>query len=318
MRLSSSTRVLILAGATAVIAAACIKVPYTGRRQFNLVPDSIMNGLGADTYTTMLQGQPLRTDGRDATILTRVGQRIAQVAHKPKYDWQFRLIEEDTLNAWCLPGGKIGFYTGILPVLKNEAGMAFVMGHEVGHATARHGSERLSQNLAMVGGLSVLDAYLAGEAKLSDQQRGLVLGALGVGAQVGVMLPFSRKHESEADVIGLMYMASAGYPPEESIVVWDRMGAAAKGPRPPAFLSTHPTNAKRQEVLRDWMDLATKRYQRHRLAGDMQATIWDGSDLGATSGGTSGKTSTGTKTPSGDSSGGSSSGGTTEKPGSNR
>ena len=272
-----SARVLSLtvAAAVTVTAVACIKVPYTHRRQFNLVPDSIMQGLGASTYTSMLQGKSIQAKGQTSTILDRVGKRISTVADKPSYDWQFRLIEEDVINAWCLPGGYIGFYTGILPVLENEAGMAFVMGHEVGHATARHGSERMSQQLAMVGGLGALELYLSGQSKMSAEQRGLILGALGVGAQVGVMLPFSRAHESEADVIGLMYMANAGYPPEESIKVWDRMSAASPS-NTPVFLSTHPSPGKRQAKLREWMDSAQKRYARNKLPGDMLATIWDG------------------------------------------
>jgi len=267
-------RPLLITLAAATLAAACIKVPYTGRRQFNLVPDSVMHGLGASTYQSMLQGKVVQRKGQDSAILDRVGNRISEAAHKPGFEWEYSLIAEDTLNAWCLPGGKIGFYTGILPVLENEAGMAFVMGHEVGHATARHGSERLSQNLALVGGLTALELYLSGQEKLSQEQRGLILGALGVGAQVGVILPFSRKHESEADVIGLMYMAKAGYPPQESIAVWDRMAQATGGKQLPAFLSTHPPHAKRQEVLRDWMDNAAKRYARNRLPKGTQTPIW--------------------------------------------
>lgn len=270
-----TARTALVGAAITVLAAACIKVPYTGRRQFNLVPESVMHGLGANTYQSMLAGKTLQTSGSNHAVLDRVGDRISIAAHEPGFDWAYTLIVEDTLNAWCLPGGKIGFYTGILPVLQNEAGMAFVMGHEVGHATARHGSERLSQNLAIVGGLGALELFLSGQGKLSQEQRGLILGAIGVGAQVGVLLPFSRRHESEADVIGLMYMSAAGYPPEESIKVWDRMGAAS-GAKPPPFLSTHPPNARRQEVLRDWMDQARKRYERNRLSGDMLATIWSG------------------------------------------
>lgn len=305
----------IIAVATmGLVAAACVKVPYTGRRQLNLVPESIMHGLGASTYQSMLAGAPVQRSGTNSTILDRVGARISRVANKPKFDWEYTLIDDAQVNAWCLPGGKIGFYTGILPVLQNEAGMAFVMGHEVGHATARHGAERMSQNLAMVGGLSALELFLAGKSKLTDEQRQLVMGALGLGAQVGVILPFSRAHESEADVIGLMYMSAAGYPPQESIVVWDRMGAASGGGGPPAFLRTHPTNTKRQANLRDWMPQAQKRYQRNRLSGDMLQTIWAGGPSAPStksSGGTSTKKPTGTSTggSTGGSSGGSTSGG---------
>lgn len=276
--MSQARRVLVfgLAVSVGVVAVACAKVPYTNRRQFNLVPDGIMTGLGKSTYTTMLQGKSLQTAGQNHEVLTRVGGRISRVADKPSFDWQFRMIEEPEVNAWCLPGGYIGFYTGILPVLRNEAGMSFVMGHEVGHATAKHGAERMSQNLALVGGLGVLELYLSGKEKLSDEQRGLVLGALGVGAQVGVLLPFSRAHESEADVIGLMYMAGAGYPPAESIEVWDRMAQLTGKGAVPTFLSTHPSHDKRQDNLREWMPQAMKRYERNRLGGDMLEAIWTG------------------------------------------
>ncbi len=268
-------RLLALGVATASLVAvvACTKVPYTNRKQLNLVPKAIMHGLGASTYTSMLQGKPVRRSGRDADILSRVGRRISSAAKRPSYDWSYALIDEPTINAWCLPGGRIGFYTGILPVLQNESGMAFVMGHEVGHAVARHGAERLSQRLAIMGGLVGLELFLAEKSKLSRDQRNLLLGALGLGAEVGLSLPFSRHHEKEADVLGLMYMTSAGYPPEESIAVWERMGAMS-GPKPPPFLSTHPTEVRRQANLREWMPQARKRYGRNRVGGDSLEPIW--------------------------------------------
>lgn len=273
---------LSVAAATAVVAVACAKVPYTGRKQVNLVPDVIMRTLGAQSYTSMLDGKPIDRTSKSSQVLDRVGGRISTVAKAPDFEWEYALIEEDTINAWCMPGGKIGFYTGILPVLENESGMAFVMGHEVGHAVAKHGSERLSQQLAVFGGLAGLELVLSEKTKLSAEQRGIVLGALGVGAQVGILLPFSRQHEKEADVIGLMYMSGAGYPPEESIAVWDRM-AAASGAKPPVFLSTHPSEGKRQENLRAWMDQAQKRYARNRVAGDPLRTLWSGSASSSTS-----------------------------------
>ena len=293
---------LALAGAS--VTAACAKVPYTNRRQFKIVPNAVMSGLGKSTYASMLQGKRIQTAGQNHEVLTRVGKRISRAAAQPKFDWQFRMIDDPTINAWCLPGGYIGFYTGILPVLRNEAGMAFVMGHEVAHATAHHGAERLSQNLALVGGLGVLQAIASGSGKMTDEQRGLIFGALGVGAQVGVLLPFSRKHESEADVIGAMYMATAGYPPEESIVVWDRMAAMTGGKNTPGFLSTHPPHERRKERLREWMPRAQKRYERNKLSGDTKTTLWQGT--AAASGGTS------TRSTSGGTTGGTSqTGGTT-------
>jgi predicted Zn-dependent protease len=294
-----SVRTSLLVAVTltfSVTAVACYKVPYTERRPVSLVPDGMMRSLGRQSYSDMLQGKRILSSGADAAVLERVGKRISTVADQPKYDWQFSLIDENTINAWCLPGGYIGFYTGILPVLQNEAGMAFVMGHEVGHATARHGAERLSQNLAIMGGLGALELYLTGSGKMSDDQRGMLLGALGLGAQVGVLLPFSRSHESEADVVGLMYMAGAGYPPEESIKVWDRMGKAS-GEGGPSWLSTHPSNDARQDKLREWMPEAKKRYARSKLPGDMLETIWRGTAGGSSpkppAGGTGGSGTSG-------------------------
>lgn len=253
----------------------CSRTPVTKRAQLNLIPDGIMLPLGASSYTQMLEGVSKVKGTEDNQVLKRVGERISDVANEPKYDWQYTLIDDDeTINAWCLPGGKIAFYTGVLPVLENEAGMAFVMGHEVGHATAHHGSERLSQQLAVLGGLAGLYLYLDDRTQLSDTQQGVILAALGVGAQVGVILPFSRMHEKEADVIGMMYMARAGYPPRQSLRVWDRMSEASGGGKVPAFISTHPSDERRQDNLRDWLDRAKKRFERNKLDEDTLATIW--------------------------------------------
>lgn len=257
-----------------VMAVACAKVPYTGRTQYNLVPDAIMKGLGKTSYTDMLGGLNVQRRGSDAQVLERVGGRISAVANRPDYDWQFSLIEDSTINAWCLPGGYIGFYTGILPVLRNEAGMAFVMGHEVGHAIARHGAERLSQQLTLFGGITGLELYLSKKSELKPAQRAALLGALGLGTEVGVLLPFSRKHESEADVLGLMYMAEAGYPPAESIEVWDRMAALTGGGGGPAFLRTHPTHEARKSNLREWLPRARKKYQRNAISRDTREALW--------------------------------------------
>ena len=224
----------------------------------------------------MLADLKVKKKGEDSDTLRKVGKRISNAAKQSKYDWEFSLIKSDEINAWCLPGGYIGFYTGILPVLKNEAGMAFVMGHEVGHATAHHGAERLSQQLTMVGGLVGLELFLRNRTTLKQQDRQLILGALGVGGTVGVLLPFSRMHESEADVVGMMYMSSAGYPPAESIKVWDRMEKETGGSAVPAFLSTHPKSKKRQANQREWLPKARKRYQRNALKRDTLAPLWGG------------------------------------------
>ena len=273
--MNSLTRTAAAGLAAAGLFVACAKVPYTDRVQYNLIPNSIMRGVGASTYTTMLAGETLQRKGEDVDVLNKVGARISKAANQPKYDWQFSMIQDkDTVNAWCLPGGKIAFYTGILPALRNEAGMAFVMGHEVAHATANHGSERMSQQLTVIGGLVGLEVYLANESTIKPRDRAVILGALGVGATLGIVLPFSRLHESEADVIGMMYMADGGYPPAESIQVWDRMEQVAGPSGIPAFISTHPKNAKRQDKLREWLPRARKRYERNALARDTKQTLW--------------------------------------------
>lgn len=305
MRSPLLTKVLALALLASTVGTAAAKVPVTGRRQFNLIPDALMRQLGESSYKSTLADVKLSTGNENSQAIKSVGQAIAKAANQKSYDWEFKLIQEnDTINAWCMPGGKIAVYTGLLPVVKNEAGLAFVMGHEVGHATAHHGAERLSQQLAVLGGMGALYLYLDNKSEMSNEQKAIVVAALGAGAQVGVILPFSRLHEKEADVIGMMYMAKAGYPPGESVDVWDRMAQASGGGGVPAFLSTHPSEDKRQENLKDWMPQAKKRYERNKLSRNTQTTQWTSADFGGSSGGG------GRKNNDDSSSGGASSGGT--------
>ncbi|NBX77155.1 MAG: M48 family peptidase [Proteobacteria bacterium] len=203
--------------------------------------------LGEQAYQQVLTKNRLskRKDWDD--ILQRVGKRISQVANKPNFNWEFKLIESPEKNAFCLPGGKVAVYTGIMPILKNEAGMAAVLGHEVAHATLRHGGQRLTANLGTQLGVLVLGQILTGK---DSSNRQLIMAALGLGAQVGVILPFSRSNEAEADEIGLRYMARAGYDPHEAPRLWERFGASEKGGSP-AFLSTHPSSKSRQEELQE-------------------------------------------------------------------
>ncbi|MBN1334458.1 MAG: M48 family metallopeptidase [Deltaproteobacteria bacterium] len=257
-----------------LVTSACHKVPYSGRNQFNLVPDSLMLPLGASSYTSTLASLTVVRKGENHEQVVQIGRRVAR-ASGADYDWEFAFVKDtETINAWCLPGGKIAVYSGLLPVARNESGLAFILGHEIGHATAHHGAERLSQQLAVLGGLAGLNLYLKDRSSLSGEQRNLLLSALGLGAEVGLMLPFSRTHEREADIIGMMYMAKAGYPPGESIDIWDRMERASGGASVPAFLSTHPSYDTRKENLRDWMGRARKRYQRNKLDKDTTSAIW--------------------------------------------
>ena len=279
MKVRAIAHLTALSLIASTVLAACIKVPVTGRRQFNLIPDGIMRSVGASSYQTMLADEDVAKGTENAKAIKKVGEAIADAANQKDYDWKFKLIQDgDTINAWCLPGGKIAVYTGLLPVVENEAGLAFVMGHEVGHATAHHGAERLSQQLAVLGGMAGLYLYLDNKTELSDKQTATVIAAAGVGAQGGVILPFSRLHEKEADVIGMMYMAKAGYPPGEAPDVWDRMEEAS-GPSLPAILSTHPSNDQRKENLRDWMPKAKKRYNRSSKRSGTQQTLWTNRDF---------------------------------------
>ncbi len=277
-RLRRGARFLATGAAVAsVLAIACTKVPRTGRTQANAIPRGIMHQVGQQSYQDVVSSSSIAT-GADADILERVGNRISDSARDDAdgdFGWQFALIEDDSLNAWCMPGGYIGFYTGILPALESEAGMAAVMGHEVAHATAQHGAERLTQQLGVMGGLTVLQLWLSGEKDLTNEQKQLIYGAVGLGAEVGVTLPYSRLHESEADAIGLMYMADAGYPPAEAVEVWERMGQLG-GARPPELLSTHPAPESRQDKLTDLLPQARKRFRRNSLpdAAETRDPLW--------------------------------------------
>lgn len=243
----------------ALLLAGCTTVPVTGRKAFNVIPENQAIALGADAYQQVLSEESVIRSGSQYDMVQRVGRRIAQVSDEPGYEWEFALIDaDDTVNAFALPGGKVAIYTGILEVARNDAGLATVMAHEIAHAVARHGSERMTDQLAVqVGGMG-LQALLN---EKSAQTRELVMAAYGVGAQVGVLLPFGRSQESEADHIGLIYMARAGYDPREAVGFWQRMAEAGSGARPPEFLSTHPHPENRVDQLQQWMPEALEAYR---------------------------------------------------------
>ncbi len=242
---------------------ACVTTPETGRRAFIVTSESEEVQLGNQAYTEVLQKERVSTNAKWNAILQRVGKRIAAVANKPEYQWEFRLIESKEANAFCLPGGKVAFYTGIIPFLQNEASMAAVMGHEVAHATARHGGQRITQAMGTQLGVSALGTLLGGS---DPQKKNLIMGALGLGAQIGIALPFSRGNESEADEIGLIYMARAGYDPREAPRFWGRF-AKAGGSAPPQFLSTHPASGTRQEALQAQLPKVIPMYDRSGMYG---------------------------------------------------
>lgn len=244
----------------AAFAAACARVPYTGRHHLVLIPSSQVQALALTQYQQTLETSPLSTNEADVAMVRRVGERIAAAADRPDYKWEFNLIDDPkTVNAWCLPGGKVAVYTGILPLTQNDEGLAVVLGHEVSHALAQHGDERMSQGLIAQLGGAALDVALANKPAATQQ---LFSQAYGMGANVGVLLPFSRAQESEADHIGLILMAKAGYDPRGAVPFWERMEkAAGSAGKPPAFLSDHPADAKRIQDIQREMPEALKYYR---------------------------------------------------------
>jgi len=252
-----------------VIYTACKSVAVTGRKQLSLIPESQMIAMANDQYAQVIQQGPLSTNAAQTAMIKRVGNTIKTAVEKymaeqgrskdlEGYNWEFNLIQNDsTVNAWCMPGGKVAFYTGILPVCIDEAGVAVVMGHEVAHAIARHGNERMSQEMVAQTGGQVGSIALSSK---SPATQSIFQQAYGVGAQLGVILPYSRKHESEADQMGLVFMAMAGYDPNQAVAFWERMKAASGGQAPPEFMSTHPANERRIADLKAYLPEALKYY----------------------------------------------------------
>src|SRR5574341_689720 len=239
--------------------AACETVPYTGRSQLQFMSIEQESQMGAQAYQQALSKARLSSDAAASEMVTRVGSRIAAVSGFPQYKWEYRLIQDDKqANAFALPGGKVAVYTGMLPVTRDENGLAAVLGHEIGHVIARHGGERVSQQLLVNVGLETTMAALSSGNPATVQA---VASLLGAGASVGVLLPWSRKQESEADRLGLILMAKAGYDPHAARDLWVRMAEAGKGrERPPEFLSTHPSEATRIQQIEAWMPEAMQYY----------------------------------------------------------
>jgi predicted Zn-dependent protease len=244
--------------ALGLLLAGCSTVPYTNRHQFNIISASEEDKMGLQAWQETLSKAKFSPDTAAAAMVERIGRRIAAAADQPGYDWQFKLIDEPkTVNAFCLPGGRVAVYTGILPLTENEAGLAVVMSHEVAHALAHHGAERMSQGeLVNIGGA----ALQVGMAKKDPAVQKQVMNAFGMGANVGVLLPFSRSHEAEADHIGLILMAKAGYDPRAAVPFWQRMEAAG-GKKPPELLSTHPSDAARIKRIEAELPEALKYYK---------------------------------------------------------
>lgn len=240
---------------------SCATVPVTGRRQLNLVSNEEIIAQSAVEYQKVLAQSKLSGNSEQVAMIKNVGTRIQKAVESymtekgianqlAGFKWEFNLIEDDkTANAWCMPGGKVAFYTGILPVCKDETGVAIVMGHEVAHAIANHGRERMSSAMLANGLLGSLSAAMGQNPTLTQE---LLLQSLGIGANVG-MLKFSRENESEADHIGLIFMAMAGYDPNEAPKFWERMQSMSGGQAPPEWLSTHPSHDTRINDLKKWI-----------------------------------------------------------------
>jgi predicted Zn-dependent protease len=252
LRRLSMAFVLVLA-----VAGGCVSAPYTHRSQFMLISESQENSLGVQAYHEVLKKEKIVHDPQLVDPVRAVGERIARAANKPDYKWEFNVIDEPkTANAFALPGGKIAVYTGLFPLAHDSAGLAAVLGHEVGHALAHHAAERMSQGLALEVVATGMSVALGSQ---SPGMQNAILQAFGLGAQVGVLLPFSRTQEAEADHIGLILMAQAGYDPHAALELWQRFEKSEKG-SPPELLSTHPSYGTRERNIQSWMPEAMRYY----------------------------------------------------------
>lgn len=264
-------RLALVGVASMMLIIACSRNAITGRNQLSLVSETEIQNMAQSQYRQFLSESKVvsASQSRDAEMVKRVGSRIANAVtsyYRQKglanelagYQWEYNLVNSNDVNAWCMPGGKIVVYTGLLPITQNEAALAVVVGHEVAHAIAKHGSERMSQGLIQQLGGAALSVALSSKPQ---QTQALFMQAYGVGSAVGFTLPHSRNQEYEADQLGLIYAALAGYNPREAVPLWQRMQAASGGNKPPEFLSTHPAEGNRIERLQAQMPEALKYYK---------------------------------------------------------
>ena len=252
-----------------LIIYSCAKVPITGRKQLHILPESQVVALSLTQYHDFLSTNQVVVSGTEVQMVKNVTGKLTEAVKKVMaqtgnssqiagFNWEVNLVQKNEMNAWCMPGGKIVVYSGILPVTKDEYGLATVLGHEIAHAVAGHGNERLSQQLSTYAGLTALDIALQSKPK---ETHDMLMAAVGAGAEVGILLPFSRTQESEADRLGLIFMAAAGYDPHKAVNFWQDMQAQTKGAKPPEFLSTHPSDATRiHDIQTKYMPEAMKYY----------------------------------------------------------
>ena len=255
---------------TLIFISSCAKVPLTGRKQILLFSDKEILALSLQNYNEYLKETPLSKDIANSNKIKTIGKNISAAvetylkqngltAEVKNYAWDFQLVEEKSINAFCLPGGKVVFYEGILPITKNDNGIAVVMGHEIAHAVAKHSNERMSQQAMIEYGSAASGVLLNGKSEESKQ---IWNTAIGLGANIGVLLPYSRKHEYEADRLGLIFMAMAGYNPNEAVDFWSRMEKLSGGNSTPEFLSTHPSSKKRIEEMKKNLPEALRYYKK--------------------------------------------------------
>jgi len=263
-------KTLIILLIAVLLANSCSTVPLTGRRQLSLIPESELIAMSLTSYSDFIKENSLSTNRANTTLVQDVGRNISAAVIKyfsdnnmsaslNGFQWEFNLIDDPTPNAWCMPGGKVVVYSGLLPYTQDANGLAVVISHEIAHAVARHGSERMSQQL-----LAQFGSVALGEALRNKPEQTQILfgAAFGLGAQYGVMLPYSRQHELEADRLGLIFMAMAGYDPQPAIAFWERMASMGSGQAPPEFMSTHPADATRIRNIREVMPEALSYYKR--------------------------------------------------------
>jgi predicted Zn-dependent protease len=265
----------IISASALLALTACSTVPITGRSQLNLIPGNSMMSMSYQQYDTFLKEHTLSANKEQTAMVKRVGARVQDAVERyfaasrknsllAGYKWEFNLVEDRQVNAWCMPGGKVVVYSGILPLTKSDTGLAVVVGHEIAHAVAQHGNERLSQELLAQFGGAALGEALAAKPEATKQ---LWMTMYGAGVQYGAIMPYSRMQESEADRLGLIFMAMAGYDPQEAIPFWQRMAAQKGGQSPPEFLSTHPSDATRIDNIRRLIPEAAQYYTRGAPAG---------------------------------------------------
>jgi predicted Zn-dependent protease len=270
MIVKNLSKPLIIIAIVFLFNQACTVVPLTGRKQLNLMPESEMISMSLTSYSDFMKGNPVSTDQRNSEMVRKVGTDISNAVIKyftdnnlasrlSGYQWEFNLVKNDsTPNAWCMPGGKVVVYSGILPYTVDQNGLAVVLSHEIAHAVARHGNERMSQELLTQFGSVALSEAL--KQKPAETQ-GIFNSAYGLGAQFGLLLPFSREHELEADKLGLIFMAMAGYDPQTAIPFWERMNSKS-GAKPPEFMSTHPSDATRINKIKEALPGAMVYYKK--------------------------------------------------------